>query len=441
MKYDVIVIGGGLAGLTSAIRCAEAGLKSVVISAGESALAFASGAIDVLGFDQHQSPIEDPFGHIKQLPAGHPYHKIGTESLRQSLAFFQAQMAAAGLTMGSHGQINHGRLTALGAMRPAWFSQKGAHTFSLAAPAAGIRHVAVVNLAGFRDFQPTLVAAGLSRQPGFADVAFTLADIKAETLNINARNAYELRSLELARTLKRDLFTQPNGLHILSSALQKAARNADLVVIPSVLAVAGGNDLMVELEQLSGLRICEVATLPPSLPGMRMAAALQQRFRHAGGLFLEGDQVLGGHFEQNRLLSINTRLNQDISMSASHFVLATGSFFSLGLVSDRHELKEPVFGLSVNGTADREQWSEECFMGGGQHRFSHTGVITDASLNPCYIGQTINNLYCVGAVLDGFNPVQAGCAGGVAIGTGWFAAERIISAMAHTPVRQVQEIC
>ena len=28
MKYDVIVIGGGLAGLTSAIRCSEAGLKN-----------------------------------------------------------------------------------------------------------------------------------------------------------------------------------------------------------------------------------------------------------------------------------------------------------------------------------------------------------------------------------------------------------------------------
>ena len=42
MKHDCLVIGGGLAGLTAGIRCAEAGLKVAVISAGECALTFAS---------------------------------------------------------------------------------------------------------------------------------------------------------------------------------------------------------------------------------------------------------------------------------------------------------------------------------------------------------------------------------------------------------------
>ena len=438
MKYDVVVIGGGLAGLTSAIRCAEAGLKSVVISTGESALAFASGSIDVLGFDQNNRPIEEPFAQITQLPAEHPYRKLGTDTLHQSLDFFQSQMAAAGLAMTGHGQKNHGRLTALGAIRPAWLSQRGTRALSLTAPATGIDRVAVVNFAGFRDFQPTLVAAGLSRQQGFTDVSFTQADIKAETLNISARNAFELRSLELARILERDLLSQPNGLYILSSALQKAARNADLVVIPSVLSVAGGNALIVELERLSGLHICEVATLPPSLPGMRIAAALKQRFRQAGGLFLEGDQVLGGQFADDRLLSITTRLNQDTPLSASHFVLATGTFFSQGLTSDRRHLQEPVFDLTVNSPENAEQWSDERFMDGEQHRFSHAGVVTDAGLNPYRNGQKINNLYCAGAVLGGFNSVQEASAGGVAIGTGWFVAERIIAAVADAPEHQWQ---
>ena len=219
----------------------------------------------------------------------------------------------------------------------------------------------------------------------------------------------------------------------MSSALQKAARNADLVVIPSVLADTGGNELIVELERLCGLHICEVATLPPSLPGMRIAAALKQRFRQSGGLFLEGDHVLGGQFEHDRLLSVTTRLNQDMPLSASHFVLATGTFFSQGLASDRLHLQEPVFGLTLNSPEGTEQWSDERFMDGGQHPFSHTGVITDAGLNPYRNGQKINNLYCAGAVLGGFNPVQEASAGGVAIGTGWFVAERIISAVAHAP--------
>ena len=444
MKYDVIVIGGGLAGFTTAIRCAEAGLKSIVISTGESALAFASGSIDVLGFDQNNHPVTQPFDQINQLSPTHPYRKLGTEVLRQSLEFFQAQMKAAGLPMDSYQQINHGRLTAIGAIRPTWFSQPGTYALPLTTPPAGVRRIAVVNLAGFRDFQPALLMAGLRRQPNFADVTFTLADINAETLNINnVRNASEMRPLELARTLKRELFSQPNGLHILSSALQKAAYNADLVIIPAVLSEENDNGILMELKRLAGLQICEVATLPPSLPGMRIAAALKLRFRQLGGLFLDGDKVINGHFEHDQLLSVTTQLNQSMPLSASHFVLATGSFFSQGLASDDHRLKEPAFDLTMSHTTDREQWSAKRFLDGKPHYFSRAGVITDAHLHPHYQSKTIRNLYCAGAVLDGFNPVQEASAGGVAISTGWFAAERIINAMARTREhhQQEQEVC
>lgn len=436
MKYDVIVIGGGLAGLTGAIRCAEAGLKTVVVSAGESALAFASGAIDVFGIEKDNALVEFPFAAIRHLPSMHPYQKVGTGSLQLALTFFTGQMAAAGIPLNNHGQQNHGRLTALGAIRPAWLSQEGTVSLPLRTSAEGLRRVAIINIAGFRDFQPALMAAGMQQQPGFCEIEFILADIKTETLNINTRNAYELRSLELSRTLKRDLFSQPNGMNILSSALQKAAGNADLVVIPSVLAVEGGNDLIRQLETLTGLRICEVATLPPSLPGMRMASALKQRFRQLGGMFLEGDQVLSGCFEEHQLRSLKTRLNPDMPISASHYILATGSFFSQGLASDRHHMTEPVFGLDVETSQSRDQWSDSRFMDGNQHNFSHFGINTNKQLNPYRNGQKINNLYCAGAVLNGFNPVQEASSGGVAISTGWFAANRIIATMP-----QAEETC
>ena len=144
-------------------------------------------------------------------------------------------------------------------------------------PAQGIERIAVINIASFRDFQPPLVAAGLKKHPAFADTTVIQGNIHSETLNLKVRNVHELRSIELARTLKRDLVSQSNGLHILASALQKAAKYADLVVIPSVLAVVNGNEIVRQLENATGLRICEVATLPPSLPGCR--AALKQRFR------------------------------------------------------------------------------------------------------------------------------------------------------------------
>ncbi|WP_299733291.1 glycerol-3-phosphate dehydrogenase subunit GlpB [uncultured Endozoicomonas sp.] len=426
MNYDVIVIGGGLSGLTSAIHCAEAGLKTVVISAGESSLAFASGCIDVLGFNQNNQAVEFPFEEIALLPAEHPYKRIGSRSLKQGLSFFLEQMALEDIAMAHNEQKNHGRLTALGAVRPTWLSQAGTKHLPINKPLDAIKKIAVANIAGFRDFQPELVIAGMKRNPMFANNEFNWADISPETLGIAVRNPYELRSLELARTLKRDLFNKPNGMNIFASALQKAARNADLVLIPSVLAVELGNDLIAELEQLTGLSICEVASLPPSLPGMRLASALKARFRKFGGILLEGDDVISGRFSDKHLQTITTRLSPNTPLSAKHFVLATGSFFSKGLSSNRSELTESVFNLSVNSETTREQWSNDRFID-GQHSFTTTGIRTDNLLNPYREDEIISNLYCAGAVLSGFNPVREASAGGVAIATGWFAASQIIA--------------
>ena len=48
MKFDVIIIGGGLSGLTAGIALAEAGKEVALVSAGQNSLHFGSGSFDLL---------------------------------------------------------------------------------------------------------------------------------------------------------------------------------------------------------------------------------------------------------------------------------------------------------------------------------------------------------------------------------------------------------
>ena len=60
MKYDVVLIGGGLSSLVCGISLQRAGKRCLMVSGGQNALHFSSGAFGLLGFRPDGSAVERP---------------------------------------------------------------------------------------------------------------------------------------------------------------------------------------------------------------------------------------------------------------------------------------------------------------------------------------------------------------------------------------------
>lgn len=428
MKFDNIIIGGGVAGLTCAIRCAQAGLKTAVIAAGQSALHFSSGSIDVLSRLPSGTVTYYPFNEFDTLTnqsPNHPYSKLGVDVTRQAIDWYQQTMTNIGIEL-HHQQdnCNHLRITPMGTFKATWLSQSTVHPFPMFEPAKDLRKIALVTIDGFRDFQPQLAADNLRLLPQFANVEITTAAVSLPDVELMQRNPCEYRSIDISRVLADD-----NKLQRFASAMKNAIGATDLVVLPAVFGNGTGIKAIKKLEQLTGYQLCEIPTMPPSLLGIRLEDAMKSYYKSLGGLILAGDEVIHGEFKNNQLQRIFTRHHGDMPLIANHYLLASGSFFSRGLHAERHHIEEAIFGLDIAPLAstNHQHWYQSQFFSAQPHQFLGMGVETNQYLQPSLNGNTITNLYCAGAILAHYNPIFEGSGSGVAISTGFHAAQSMIA--------------
>ncbi|MEE1912251.1 glycerol-3-phosphate dehydrogenase subunit GlpB [Aeromonas caviae] len=423
MKFDSIVIGGGMAGLSAALRLAEAGQKTLLMASGQSALHFSSGSVDLLESEG------DPRAALPAFMAAHPdhpYSKVGMQNIEGSLADLQRHCAEEGLPL-MRQEHNHHRLTPIGTLKSTWLSPD---TCACVTDAPAPDAILLATLEGFRDFHPALAAANLATHARFAHSRILTGEIRLPQLAQFSRNPHEFRSADIARLFDKQGPGQQDLLADLAREISRMVQGCGVpgcrhIVLPACLSLGLVGPRLSELERRTGCTIKEVATMPPSLIGMRMQEALKRRFMALGGTFLTSERVLGASYDGDKVIGVHSQHGEDQLFEADHFVLASGSFFSRGLESRLGGIREPIFDADVLSLAERDAWAGRRLF--DHHPFMGFGVKTDERLRVLRGGRPLTNLYGAGSVLAHYDPIKEGSGSGVAVATGWQAAGHILA--------------
>lgn len=411
MKFDTIIIGGGLSGLVSGIESAKSGRKTAIISAGQSALHFWSGSFEFLCHENSRTVIENPLERAARLPEEHPYRKIGIERTAKLLERTAPLLAEAGISASGTLERNHHRLTPLGIVKPAWLSLDDYLTFEHPEDLAG-KKTAIVNIYSYLDFYPRFLTLGLSK----LGAECICADVNVPQLDILRKSTTEMRATNMSRFLRDD------AVDDLAREINRVSAGTDMVIMPAVLGIFSDEPVK-RLRNAVDRPVYFVATTPASVPGVRCQLSLKNLFIRHGGYFMAGDTVTRGEFSGHRLHKVYTENFGDIPLEAENFVISTGSFFGHGLIADLNRIYEPVFGLDLDAGKSRTDWYEKDFY--ASQPYMSYGVVTDDRFRPCLKGETIDNLFATGALLNGFNALKEGSGAGITLATAFHAADEI----------------
>jgi glycerol-3-phosphate dehydrogenase subunit B len=406
-RWDLIVIGTGLAGLTAARTAAEAGARVLIIGRGMGSLALFGNTIDVLGGVPPGVSLEEGVAAWIAARPCHPYARTGWEGIAAALVAFQELFAGSYHFVGA-GLTNSLVPTGAGTLRPAYLLPVTMRAGAGITP----EETLVVGFRGFKDFQGDTVSLHL-RCRG-VNISLPRYGLEGST------------ALALARLMDEEPFRMSLGEAIRG---QKAGEKR--IGVPAVLGLCDPATVLEDLEGVIGARVFEIPMLPPSIPGLRMFNRFRERLIAKGATFLMGNPVTCVSVKDGRCEGIRVANPPlETEYRADNYILATGRFLGGGLWAEMDRIVEPLFHLPVSQPAARRDWFRERFFQAEEHPIHAAGIVTDRSLRPLGEEGTVllTNVRVAGSILANHQAIAEHSREGISIATGYRAAQEALSA-------------
>jgi len=448
LKSDLLVIGGGMAGLVAGTIVAESGATTLLLRKGQSATAFSSGAIDIIGYlPDATEPVSDPSEGLTAI-AGlyplHPYAVIGYRDdvapeevvdtivgrVRDAVVWLKDHLEGTLAPIVGDFASNIYPITILGTTKPTCLVQKTMNPGDIHK-----REDSVLLFAGFTgypDFNPSAAAntyledrIALSQPPHKVGHCMTQIMPFGKSFNIS--------SIEIARHLDHK-----DSIGVLAEQLELQVKRigATHVAIPPVLGLRHAVRNKLELEKLIGAEVFELLGFPPSIPGLRLQRALEEVYTKAGGKMLVGHEATSYSKARQRINRVTAKSpRREISIDTQAIILATGKYIGGGIAGDETGIRETVFDImTVTGdyhTAKDivpSRVTNRLEISPMGHQIQSCGLSIDPQFRPIREDglEWAENVFAAGAVLAGYKYSVEKSGLGVALTSGYGAARSAI---------------
>ncbi|MBP2664836.1 MAG: glycerol-3-phosphate dehydrogenase, anaerobic, subunit [Firmicutes bacterium] len=404
---DVIVIGGGLAGLTAAIAAVGRGRQVTLMTSGAGTLAIGGGTIDLLGYLENNTLVATPRAGLSLLPPEHPYSKVGSQVVEDAVQFFLTMCQEESFAYtGGLDQIQW-LPTAIGTVKPSCLVPLTMDS----TPIQTASQVVVVGFTRLKDYFPELISKGLGTIPGFQK------EYQEIVVDPGFTGGRDVTTLDIARWLDTI-----QGQQVCREQLVKHMKPGSVVIIPPVLGSRPSYVVRDTLEKMLNCKFVEAVIMPTAVVGLRLRAMLLQRAKRLGVTIMEQAHVVKAVQESKRVTAVITgNVDRERSYPTKAVVLATGGFFGGGIVAEHDSIGEPIFDLPVTAPAEREEWGTRNLFADAAQPFAKIGIQVDTNLRPVNSeGQVVlENVYVAGRNLAGYDYCLEKSGNGVALVSGY----------------------
>jgi glycerol-3-phosphate dehydrogenase subunit B len=412
INCELVVIGAGMAGIASALFASNRGISTVQVGL-TSEIIFASGLIDLMGVHPisdgkiWENPWEAINTLISDIP-NHPFARINKEDIHKALEEFLAFMNDSGLPYCRYENRNAKMIMPAGTVKHTCYVPRtmwnGVLALEKKCPCL------IIDIRGLRGFSARQIMETLNA---------SWPDLRHARISFpNTEHLEEVYAEPVARSLALS-----ENRKALAQIVIPHIKNTHMVGFPAIFGINDSIEIYRDLQDLIGVPIFEIPTMPPSITGLRIKETFESQLPKKGVRHLLQKKVLKVHRNKGGFILDIGGPDTEYTVKAKGIILASGRFLGRGLHADRKQIRESIFDLPVFQVGERKKWHSQNFLDPKGHLINMAGLEIDNMFRPLDNSgkPAFKTLFAAGSILAHQDWIRMKCGSGLAIASAYAA--------------------